>query len=488
MAIKRYFANKDNTITNAFRSDLVTRGTGSNMGRSDILEVFTLYGQANSSSAEVERILIEFKTLEIQTDRTQGLVPASGDVGFYLKLFNARHPFTLPSQYTLQVLAVSGAWQEGVGLDMEEYQDLTYDQLGSNFIRRSGSVAWVTEGGDFYASPKFSQFFPEGNEDLEIEVTSLVEEWLDGTKDNHGFAIKLTEQLEASSSSNPSGSQRSYYTKKFFGRGTGNFFKRPVIEARWDSTLRDDRGNFFTSSSLAPAKDNLNNIYLYNFVRGRLTNIPDVGTGSIFCDLYETLGGTPITQCIDTPATGGFVSTGIYSASVCAATTATTLRDVWYSSGSTSGITEYHTGSISADNFAASSFSTTRRYVFNITNAQKEYNPDQDARFRFFAREKGWQPSIYTVSQTTVPTLVFESASYQITRVVDDNVVIPYGTGSTEHTLLSYDVSGNYFDLDMSMLEPGYMYAIRLSVFDSAISSYVEQPSEFKFKVNKYEY
>ena len=54
--------------------------------------------------------------------------------------------------------------------------------------------------------------------------------------------------------------------------------------------------------------------------------------------------------------------------------------------------------------------------------------------------------------------------------------------------MLSYDVSGNYFDLDMSMLEPGYMYAIRLSVFDSAISSYVEQPSEFKFKVNKYEY
>ena len=488
MAIKRYFANKDNTITNAFRSDLVTRGTGSNMGRSDILEVFTIYGQANSSSAEVERILIEFQTSEIQTDRTQGLVPDSGGVSFYLKLFNAKHPFTLPSQYTLEVLAVSGAWQEGVGMDMEEYQDLTYDQLGSNWIRRSGSTAWSNQGGDFYASPKFSQNFPEGNENLEIEVTSLVEEWLAGTKDNHGFGIKLTEQLEASSSINPSGSQRSYYTKKFFGRGTGNFFKRPVIEARWDSTTKDDRGNFYTSSSLAPAEDNLNNIYLYNFVRGRLTNIPDVGTGAIFCDLYETLGGTPITQCINTPVTGGHVSTGIYSASVCAETTATTLRDVWYSSGAVSGITEYHTGSILAENFAASSYSTTKRYVFNITNAQKEYYPDQDARFRFFAREKGWQPSIYTVSQTTVPSLVFESASYQITRVVDENIVIPYGTGSTEHTLLSYDVSGNYFDLDMSILEPGYMYAIHLSVFDSAINSYVEQPSEFKFKVNQYEY
>ena len=39
MAIKRYFAEADNTITNAYKEDMVTRGTGSNMGQSDILEV-----------------------------------------------------------------------------------------------------------------------------------------------------------------------------------------------------------------------------------------------------------------------------------------------------------------------------------------------------------------------------------------------------------------------------------------------------------------
>ena len=54
--------------------------------------------------------------------------------------------------------------------------------------------------------------------------------------------------------------------------------------------------------------------------------------------------------------------------------------------------------------------------------------------------------------------------------------------------MLSYDVSGNYFDLDISMLEPGYTYGIHLSIYDDAISSYVEHPAEFKFKVNKYEY
>jgi len=475
MAIKRYFANKDNTITDAFRSDLVTRGTGSNMGASDILEVFSIYGQANSTSVEKTRFLIEFPMSGIEADRTSNVLPAAGNVEFYLKLYNAKHPFTLPSQYDLNVVAVSSSWQEGVGLDMEEYRDLTYDQLGSNWIKRSGSTSWDTEGGDFHALPVFSASFPVGNEDLEINVTSLVEEWLDGTKDNYGFAIKLPDALETG--------ELSYYTKRFFGRGTGDWFRKPVLEARWDSAIKDDRGNFYTSSSLAPAADNLNTIYLYNFVRGRLTNIPNIGTGEIYVDLYSTLGGSPLTQCIDTPATGGWVSTGIYSASVCIDSSETTLYDVWYS-----GSTQYHTGTISTDNFAASNYSTTNRYVLSITNMQEEYYPEQTARFRFFSREKGWSPNIYTVAQSTVPNLIFESASYQITRVVDDYIVVDYGTGSVNHTMLSYDVSGNYFDLDMSMLEEGYMYGIHISIYDDAIKSYVEQPVEFKFKVNKYEY
>ena len=41
MAIKRYYATKDNTITNAYKANLQTRGVSGNMGQSDILEVFT---------------------------------------------------------------------------------------------------------------------------------------------------------------------------------------------------------------------------------------------------------------------------------------------------------------------------------------------------------------------------------------------------------------------------------------------------------------
>ena len=42
MSIKKYFATADNTITNARGLNISTKGTGSNMGASDILEVFSI--------------------------------------------------------------------------------------------------------------------------------------------------------------------------------------------------------------------------------------------------------------------------------------------------------------------------------------------------------------------------------------------------------------------------------------------------------------
>ena len=75
--IKIYSASADNTITNAYKPDLTNRGTGSNMGAADILEIFSLYGQASGSSDELSRVLIKFPTTPISTDRTAGNIPAS---------------------------------------------------------------------------------------------------------------------------------------------------------------------------------------------------------------------------------------------------------------------------------------------------------------------------------------------------------------------------------------------------------------------------
>tara|TARA_Y100000296_G_scaffold83688_1_gene115298 strand:- start:857 stop:1066 length:210 start_codon:yes stop_codon:yes gene_type:complete len=69
--------------------------------------------------------------------------------------------------------------------------------------------------------------------------------------------------------------------------------------------------------------------------------------------------------------------------------------------------------------------------------------------------------------------------------MVDDLEVIPYGTGSEFSTYLSFDVTGNYFDLDLRALEAGYMYGIKLTYYNASIASWIEQPETFKFRVEE---
>ena len=579
--IRKFYATKDNTITNAFEENLVTRGTGSNMGASDILEVFSIYSQASVDSLEKSRALIQFDI----SDRSG--IPTSG-VSWYLKMFNAPHSQTVPRNFTMAVQAVSQSWEEGYGIDMDYYSDLTKNKEGSNWLNASGQkiaevtkfeftsdtasdygagsatnyvkiynkdtlfnlwfndtagdsagaegnwieieltgttaaehaiafnrdvgananfsssidgttvyvtaatagsasahavevgtvadltievhvsganfTRWTSQGGDYHASPVLTDSFTTGLEDLEVDVTSLVDEWIAGTKENHGFGIMLSGSYEDGTSG------RSFFTKKFFGRDTEFHLQKPVLEARWDSARKDDRGYFYASSSLAPASDNLNTIYLYNRIRGRLRDIPVAPTSASL--RTSPTGANLVSESVSR------VSTGIYKATLSLETTASTLYDVWYS-----GSTAYHTGTISVNSFAGYGYNPEDIYVLSMPGLRKEYRKNQTHRLNLYVREKNWSPNIYTVAvQSSIPSHIIPSASYQLRRSIDDYVVTPYGTGSTNHTGLSYDVSGNYLDLDTTYLEAGYLYEIQFSFYDEE-NGWEEQPYRFKFRV-----
>ena len=656
MSIKRYTADADNTITNAFEENLTQRGTGSNAGAADILETFSIYGQQSSTSGELSRILIKFPISNISSDRTAGTIPASGSVNFFLNLYNAPHSSTLPRDYKLTVNAINASWEEGYGLDLDNYTDLTYDKIGSNWINANGSFVsasftmvlqggankaamsgqtfiltdsdgtsqtftfniandtvtngsigmnsdsnttdiintiksaindsslsnldieattitaigdsdsemrllikqkitglagntavdlsgvtdlsvlnsatgftggsgkWTSEGGDYYtdSSSSFEQTFSVGTEDLSIDITTLVEQWINsagnvlGSKNNYGVLIKLSSSYEAASSVQATGDAViSYYTKKFFARDSEFFFERPNIEARWDSSLKDQRGDFYFSSSLAPAADNLNTIYLYNYVRGKLANIPSIGEDKIYVSIFsgsasdDEPSGSALVLSIDDQAnggvndnailavTGGYVSTGIYSASFAytGSSTLKTIYDVWFSGSGTitnaaAAAVQFHTGTIEPEILYASNISPNGKYVISMPNLKESYSNNETERFRLYVRNKNWSPNIFTKTQATPETLIIESASYQVTRVIDQKIVIPYGTGSSDnnYSMLSYNVSGNYFDLDLSMLEAGYTYGFQYSFYEDSVSSYREQPYLFKFRVEKDEY
>ena len=469
MAIKRYIADADTTITNAFKTNLTTRATGSNMGEADAVEIFRIYAQASSGSGEISRALFKFPVSTINTDRNNGDLPASGSVSFYMRLFNAKHPFTLPRNFDLTIQAVSRSWSEGTGLDLDNYSDTGYANWIAASSGSSGEVQWATEGGDYHTSPEYTAHFDRGYEDLEANITPLVEQWIAGTKENYGVGVFLSSSIENALSSS--------YTKKFFARGSEFFYRRPIIEARWDSSIKDDRTNFWSSSSLASSADNLNTIYLYNVIRGRFANIPEVGTGSIYLQIWtEPATGSLLTP---TPITGGYVSTGIYSASFALNTTESYVYDRWFGPGLT---TVYHTGSIKVKQQNSSDFNPNKRYVVSMPNLKDYYSTEEVARFRVFTRPRNWCPNIYTKATAEIEPGIIEDLYYRFKRIPDDLTVIDYGTGSENSTRLSYDASGSYFDLDVSLLEPGYAYQISFIFNDGGI--YREQTEHFKIRVD----
>jgi hypothetical protein len=466
------------------------------MGEDDILEVFSIYGQATTSSGELSRALIEFDIAAISASRDDGIIPASGSVDFYLRMFNAEHSSTTPTNFTLTVAAISQSWTEGTGLDMDDYSDIGV----SNWISSSTGTKWTTfhgdvEGGSYHTGSEAvtsSQLFASGIEDLEIDVTRHVEEWLNNNTGSYGFGVFLSSSLETADTS--------YYTKKFFARDSQYFLKRPVIEARWNDSRFDDSSNFYLSSSRVPAADNLNTLYLYNYVRGQLQDIPGLGAeNKIYLSIYTGSNSVPSGDKITLPVGGGVVAnndynvtgskvaTGIYSASFAYTSSGITeIYPVWHSSSVDPPVPtiEYLTASaVTVNTFDTQTSYPINSYKTNITNLQAEYGATDTAHLRVFVQNKNFQSTVYTVASTAVEPTIIEKMYYKVQRFVDEEVVINYGTGSGDlgYTQLSYDSVGNYFDLDMSIFEPDFSYQISFLINDAG--NYYELKDKFKFRV-----
>tara|TARA_Y100000592_G_scaffold96953_1_gene166516 strand:- start:42266 stop:44152 length:1887 start_codon:yes stop_codon:yes gene_type:complete len=627
MAIKRFLSIKDNTITNTYKSDLKTRATNSNLGASDVAEVFSIYGQASTSSVEKSRILMQFPVNEINSLIKDGKIPETG-VTYKLKLFNSTHSYTTPENFTLSVSPVLQSWNEGSGLDMEGYRDLG----NSNWISCSSGVLWFDQGAtmplkqnleaDSPTPPvELVQDFKAGTENLEVDITSYISSWrkilnstgtkasgsvqfnsnpnqneklkiikhdgdhrviqflaagssslgntsseasktiyvtLGGTPEatainfaqvvgdhsdlttqrstntvtitqatesafgntvmsasadlktrisltdftggsglpNNGLIIKLSGSFESGANS------RSYYTKKFFTRTSEFFFKRPIIEAQWDSAKLDDRPNIFKSSDLIPADQNLHNIFLYNYGPFGLTDIPNTGS-NLVVQLYSALAFTgshqPHLAAETLPVAGGVLSTartfitaskvetGIYSATFAYDGTASKLYDVWSvdkNLAANAPPTQIYTGSVLTVNERKSNdYYEIPSFVTKIVNLKQKYTKNEKAKFRLYTRNKNWNPNVYTKATSKAPVDTLKQCYYKISRAVDNLTIINYSTASLpEYSKLSYDSSGSYFDLDMSILEPNYLYEISLLFKQGDI--FVEQGEKFRFRVD----
>ena len=99
---------------------------------------------------------------------------------------------------------------------------------------------------------------------------------------------------------------------------------------------------------------------------------------------------------------------------------------------------------------------------------------------RVFVRKKNWSPTIHSVSRSVIddPDVIREGY-FQVYRILDHKVVIEKSSG----TRLSYDSQGNYFDFDVSLLEPGYAYSFQFLYKEDNILQ--TQPDLFRFRVEQ---
>lgn len=221
-----------------------------------------------------------------------------------------------------------------------------------NSVSGGGDFLSSSTSPDIYADYHYTQLFESGLENLQIDITALVERWISGPGGsgiaNYGMGIKLTSSQEALNYSKnvkassdqptqniPDGATVSYYTKRFFARGSQYFFKRPTIQAKWDSAIRDHRGQFHISSSLA-STENINDIYFYNYVRGRLKTIPS--SDSLTVSIYSSSAGEPTSTRLRIKdssnnyadsVTATQVETGVYKARLQVVEDLSTVHDVW---------------------------------------------------------------------------------------------------------------------------------------------------------------
>ena len=156
-----------------------------------------------------------------------------------------------------------------------------------------------------------------------------------------------------------------------------------------------------------------------------------------------------------------------------------TLHDVWFS-----GSTQYFTGSITPKTFGASTGIIQDTKIIALPNLRHCYDPKEKALVRVNISNKVKNPTIYTVATSNTNTVIVEDVVYKIVRNYDNLDVIPYGTGSTRFTELSYDSTGSYFTLDCENLETDYEYRLHFATYDSYNGSWDEYPKSFKFKVS----
>ena len=209
-------------------------GSG-NSGLDEILEVRKTMSDSGGN-IKVSRILMKFDLSEVSKSIVDEII--STDAKFYLNMYDAVSENLTTSQ-SLYAYPVSGSWQEGEGTfsdDPQTTEGASWQYRDGATQRTywsiSGSSAVSSSGGSWFTGSYGSQSFDFQTDDMRMDVTPIVNNWLNGTHPNEGFIVKRSGSEGNDDSLTDEASQDRLGIFKFFSRQTHTIYP-PKLEIEW---------------------------------------------------------------------------------------------------------------------------------------------------------------------------------------------------------------------------------------------------------------
>jgi hypothetical protein len=254
MGVYKIFPSQDTTIYTDYST--------LNAGLDSILDLSKNAPYLYPSSS-TNRVLIKFDN----TDLADVLTKSGANFTASLKLYNA-HVDGIPTNFNLEINPIYESWDMGTG----RFNNIPETDDGASWKYRNSSQtnSWTTSGfpggvtGSFYsgntgganwyttysASQTFNYF---STKDINVNVTNIVNAWVNSVIPNNGFIIRNTGSIEFDPNYR--------YTFNFFSRDTNTIYP-PYLEFKWnDSTFNPGSTPVVSNNNILVSLSNNKNIY-----------------------------------------------------------------------------------------------------------------------------------------------------------------------------------------------------------------------------------
>ena len=511
-------ASKDAYITNKI-IDNTYRVTDANTGKAGSLDLFKLYNESSitgeTNPIELSRALLKFDYQKIK-DLTGSLIDITrSDFKCELVLRDIVGGQSSPINFNLILFPLSKSFDEGIGKDVTAFGDLDNVNFLTASYSNGADSKWVTAGADhigYLGSTNIdvigsgtltgsaagdnvnlfvTQNFEVGDEDLKMDITTLVSASLAGLLANHGFRLSYSGTEETDS--------KTRFVKRFASRHVRRKSLQPQIHVSFDDTLHDHHKAFFFDIS--------GSLFLNNYHRGKETNIISgsaaTEVGGQNCLLVSIRSGSWVQYVTASQHTGSSTKSGmpgVYSASFAVSSSddtvvnfGTTLSQMISRTGSItfeeywsdfSGLVGYYTGSLTVKGPTRTGFNfISRRPDIHITNARSSYKLTDVVRFRVFGVDHEETYKKAAKKPVRKSSVIFDEVYYRVLDARSGDELIPYKKNNNG-TRLSTDSEGQFFNFRMDNLFSGGNYKFEFLIVDRGVEYKIED-DRAKFKLEK---